>query len=223
MGLSVLPRRDAESRTRLEQLGARTRPLVLTRDRGIALTGGLADLVPGATLARDSVIRVVGGGAGSTAVAFELVAAVTGAGEWAGSVDLDGTLGALAAGEAGVALERFAVVRRVPPTRWATVLAALVDGMSLVLTDVPRGVQMGDARRLTARARERECVLVVHERSAVPGCTWPAPATFTVSAVSSRWNGIELAGHLTGRALRVQVEGRGAAARPVTGELAQAV
>ena len=75
-------------------------------------------------------------------------------GEWAGAVDLDGTLGALAAAEAGVALERFAVVRRVPPTRWATVLAALIDGMSLVLTDVPRGVQLGDARRLTARARD---------------------------------------------------------------------
>ena len=46
----------------LEQLGARARPLVLAHDRGFELTGGLGALVPGATLARDSVIRVGGGG-----------------------------------------------------------------------------------------------------------------------------------------------------------------
>jgi hypothetical protein len=190
----------------------------------------LGPLVPGATLARGSVVRVVGEGAGSTAVAFELVAAVTGVGEWAGAVDLDATLGALAAAEAGVVLERFAVVRRVPPARWATVVAALLDGVSLVLTDVPRGVAVGDARRLTARARERECALVVHERAPSPfgqaaGVTgrWPVPTTLTVSGTSSAWTGIDHAGYLTGRALRVRVEGRGAAARPVDGELARAV
>jgi hypothetical protein len=226
--LAPLPRRDAASRAHLEQLGERARPLVLARDRSIELIGGLADLVPGATLARDAVVRVVGSGAGSTAVAFELVAAVTGVGEWAGAVDLDGTLGALAAAEAGVALERFAVVRRVPPTRWATVMAALLDGMSLVLTDVPRGVAPADARRLTARARERGCVLVLHERPASSfvhgaGYGWPAPASLTLTASSEGWAGIDDAGYLTGRALRVRVEGRGAAARPITGELARAV
>ena len=228
MGLAALPARDAESRALLEQVGTRARPVVLARDRGFALTGGLGPLVPGATLARGSVVRVVGEGAGSTAVAFELVAAVTGVGEWAGAVDLDGTLGALAAAEAGVELERFAVVRRVPPARWATVVAALLDGVSLVLTDVPRGVAVGDARRLTARARERECALVVHEWAASPfgqaaGGRWPVPATLTVSGASSAWTGIDHAGYLTGRALRVRVEGRGAAARPVDGELARAV
>ncbi len=217
--LAALPRRDAGSRARLERLGEQARPLVLARDRSIELTPGLADLVPGATLARDAVVRVVGDGAGSTMVAFELVAAVTGVGEWAGAVDLDGTLGALAAAETGVALERFAVVRRVPPARWATVVAALVDGMSLVLTDVPRGVAVGDARRLTARARERGCVLVVHERAT----GWPMPTALTVTVSSGGWAGIDDAGYLTGRALRVRVEGRGAAARPITGELARAV
>jgi hypothetical protein len=222
--VAALPRRDAEARAHLAQLGDRARPLVLARDRSFELGGGLAELVPGATLARDAVVRMIGDGAGSTAVAFELVAAVTGVGEWAGAVDLDGTLGPLAAAEAGVALERFAVVRRVSPARWATVVAALLDGMSLVLTDVPRGVAPADARRLSARARERGCVLVVHERPAVPfGHGWPAPATLTVTASSGEWAGIDDAGYLTGRALRVRVEGRGAAARPNTGELARAV
>lgn len=222
--VAALPSRDTRSRARLEQLGLRARPLVLARDRGIALTGGLGALVPDGTLARDAVVRVVGDGVGSTAVAFELAAAVTGVGEWVGAVDLDGTLGALAAAEAGVALERFAVVRRVPPTRWATVLAAMLDGMSLVLTDVPRGVRVGDARRLTARARERGCVLVVHERSVLGvGVPWPVPVALTVTGTSRAWTGLDDAGHLTGRALLVRVEGRGAAARPIAGELARAV
>ena len=52
-------------------------------------------------------------------------------------VELDATVGALAAEGAGVTLARFAVVRRVPPARWATVVSALVDGVSLVVAEVP--------------------------------------------------------------------------------------
>jgi len=219
MELAALPRRDADALADLDRLGNRARPLVLARDRGIELTGGLGALVPGATLPRGSVVKVSGAGAGATTLAFELVAAVTGVGEWAGAVDLDGTLGALAAAEAGVALERFAVVRWVPPARWATVVAALLDGVSLVLTDVPRGVAFGDARRLTARAREREAGLVVHDREG----RWPVPAALTLCATSSAWTGVDSEGYLTGRALQVRVEGRGAAARPISGELATAV
>ncbi len=58
-------------------------------------------------------------------------------------------------------LSRFAVVRDVPGDRWATVVAALLDGVSLVVADVPRGLRAGDARRLVARARERSTVLVM--------------------------------------------------------------
>jgi len=194
---------------------------VLARDRSVPLGGALSELVPDGVLVRGSVLRVTGDpGAGSTTVAFELAAAFTARGEWAAAVDLDATLGPLAAAEAGVALERFAVVRRVPPARWATVVAALLDGVSLVLAEVPRGVRLGDARRLEARARERESVLVVAEPH---GVVWPAGAAYGVRAVSSAWDGLELgAGFLAGRRLRVQVEGRGAAARPRAGELARA-
>ena len=194
---------------------------MLARDRSVPLGGALSELVPDGVLVRGSVLRVTGDpGAGSTTVAFELAAAFTARGEWAAAVDLDATLGPLAAAEAGVALERFAVVRRVPPARWATVVAALLDGVSLVLAEVPRGVRLGDARRLEARARERESVLVVAEPH---GVVWPAGAAYGVRAVSSAWDGLELgAGFLAGRRLRVQVEGRGAAARPRAGELARA-
>ena len=140
----------------------------------------------------------------------------TALGEWAAAVDLDATLGPLAAAEAGVALERFAVVRRVPPARWATVVAALLDGVSLVLAEVPRGVRLGDARRLEARAREREAVLVVAEPH---GVAWPAGAAYVVHAAAQRVGRPRTpgAGVLGGRRLQVRVEGRGAAARPRCG------
>jgi hypothetical protein len=216
-----LPRRDEQARAQLEVVAQGARPLVLARDRSVTLDGALADLVPGGAVVRGTVLRVAGApGAGSTTVAFELAAAFTALGEWAAAVDLDATLGPLAAAEAGVALERFAVVRRVPPARWATVVAALLDGVSLVLAEVPRGVRLGDARRLEARVREREAVLVAAEAN---GVAWPAGAAYVVHAAASAWDGLEAgAGVLAGRRLQVRVEGRGQAARPRAGELARA-
>lgn len=222
MGLAALPRRDDEARERLEQVGSRARPHVLARERSIELGEALGALVPDGVLARGSVLRVTGDpGAGSSSTSFTLAAAVTAVGEWAAAVDLDGSLGALAAEEAGVALERFAVVRRVPPARWATVVAALLDGVSLVLADVPRGIGLGDARRLVARARERSTVLVVHER--LTAARWPAEAALTLHAAGGRWSDLARTGHLVAHAVQVQVDGRGAAARTVSGELAHAV
>src|SRR5262245_37542322 len=121
MGLAVLPRRDTEARGRVEDLGVRTRPLVLARDLATGLEGVAGDLVPGGALARGTVVQVRGepapcrngepapcrngevGGAGATSVTGALAAAVTAAGEWAAAVDLDGSYSALAAAEAGVA------------------------------------------------------------------------------------------------------------------------
>jgi hypothetical protein len=140
-------------------------------------------------------------------------------GEWATAVDFEGTLGALAARDAGVALERFAVVRRVPPARWATVIAALLDGTSLVLAEVPRGVRADDARRLAARARERGSVLVV----CAPADRWQAGAALTLVAENRSWRGVDDVGFLTHRTLLLHVVGHGAAARPQVGELARAV
>ena len=214
-----LPRRDDEARAHLHEVARGAAPVVLARDRAVPLPGQLSELVPGGTVARGSVLRVTGRpGAGATTVGFELAAAVTALGEWAAVVEVDATLGPLAAAGVGVALERFAVVRRVPPARWATVVAALLDGVSLVLAEVPRGVGLGDARRLEARARERESVLVVIETR---GAVWSGGATFTVHAAGSEWD-VHEAGLLDGRRLQVEVEGRGAAARPRIGELARA-
>jgi hypothetical protein len=198
-----LPRRDAAARAHLADVARHARPVTLAHERALALGESLAPLVPRGTLPRGSVVRVVGeAGAGVATIGFELAAACTAAGEWAAAVDPAGTLGALAAGEAGVTLERFAVVRRVPPARWATVVAALLDGMSLVLAEVPPGgVGAADARRLVARAREREAVLVVSAR-------WPAETSLTLRAAGCDWTGLGEIDHLTERRVHVHAEGR---------------
>ena len=86
------------------------------------------------------------------------------------------------------------------------------------LHEVARGVALGDARRLEARARERESVLVVAETH---GAVWPGGAVFTLHAAASAWEE-HAASVVDARRLRVEVEGRGAAARPRAGELARA-
>jgi len=207
---SALPRRDARARARLREVAARGRPVLLARERALPVGGPLADLLPGSSLRRGTVTTVEGApGAGSTSLAFTLAAAATAAGEWAAAVDLDGTFGAEAAAVAGVALERFAVVRHVPPERWATVVAALLDGVTLVLAEVPRYARAADARRLTARARERGAMLVAGGRA-----RWPGDAALRLVAGGGRWEGLDPgAGLLAERALRVRVDGRGDAAR----------
>jgi hypothetical protein len=85
------------------------------------------------------------------------------------------------------------------------VVAALVDGVSLVVAAVPRSVRAGDARRLLARARERNTVLVAVG-------AWPVEAALRLRAVASTWSQpVSGPGLLGTRTYRVTVEGRGVA------------
>jgi len=208
VALAALPRRDERSREHLDNTARHARPVVLAGERVLAVPGPLGALLPGGAVQRGTVVAVDGDpGAGATSVALQLAAAATAAGEWAAAIELDASLGGLAAGEAGVELERFAVVRRVPPTRWAAVVAALLDGVSLVLAEVPAYARVGDARRLLACARERGAVLVAMG-------PWPAEAALRLRAGGSVWRGLDAgAGALAERDQRVHVDGRGAAAR----------
>jgi hypothetical protein len=216
-----VPRRDAEARARLRDVAGRSRPVTLAREQALPVTGHLGELLPLGALQRGTAVVVEGArGAGATSVAFSLVAAATAAGEWAAAVDVEGTLGLEAAATAGVILERFAVVRGASHDRWATTVAALLDGVTLVLAEVPPRVRVGDARRLVARARERGAVLVAVP---VPGASWPGDAALRLVVEGGRWSGLAPGGGLLAeRALRVGVSGKGAAARPRTAELARA-
>jgi hypothetical protein len=160
------------------------------------------------------VVRVEGApGAGATSLVLALLAAATAAGEWAAVVDGESLLGGLAAAEAGVALERLAVVRAVPAALYGRVVATLLEGVAVVAAFVPRGLRLADARRLEARARERAGVLVA-------AGAWPGEAALRLRAEHSSWSGLGRGEGLLGeRVLRVSVRGRGAAVRERVTEL----
>jgi hypothetical protein len=122
-----------------------------------------------------------------------------------------------------VVLERVAVVRPgpggLPPARWASVVAALLDGVTLVVAEVPRSVRGADARRLVARARERQAVLVP---LLGPRAVWPAESTLRLRAAGGAWEGLSAgAGLLADRTVHVHVDGQGEATRTRVGMLAE--
>ncbi len=190
------------------ELAEQVRPFLAAGERRLAVAGPLGALLPGGGLRRGATVTVDGVvGSGATSIALALAAAATQAGEWAAIVDPYGTLGARAAADAGVELERCAVIRRCPAERWSTVVAALLDGVTLVAATVPLRVRPGDARRLVARARERAAVLVAIG-------PWPVEASMRLYAEGGAWTGLgDGWGALDTRELHVRVEAKGAPAR----------
>jgi hypothetical protein len=181
------------------------RPVALAGERVLPVLGPLEPLFPARGLRRGSVVTV----GGSTSLALSLLAAASGEGSWCAAVGFP-SLGLAAAAELGVVLDRFPLVPS--HRRWAWVVAALADGFDVVLARPPSVVKAADARRLTARVRERGAVLVVAGSSA--GAAWPEAAEVRLDVVSSTWEGIGPGhGRLLGRRVEVVGGGRGAAAR----------
>lgn len=169
----------------------------------------LAALLPGNGLRRGSVVGVLGAidSAGATSLLLSLVSAASAEGSWVGFVGL-ADVGWVAAAEAGLDLERVAVVAK-PGGQWPMVAAALLDAIDIVvLRPSTARVRHADATRLAARARERGSVLVI------AGDAWPDAPDVRLSPRASNWRGLGLGhGVLTERALDVVVDGRRAAAR----------
>lgn len=189
--------------TRLRELARQVAPVALAGARTLPVRWDLADLVVGG-LRRGTVIELDGRGA--TSLALGLAAAPSVAGSWVAVVGLP-ALGLLAAADAGIHPARTAVVRD-PGERWATAVAALVDAVDVVLTGRPPRVRAADARRLTARVRERGSVLLV------VGGGWPDRTDLHLSVSLSRWSGLgDGHGHLRERCLEVVIDGRGGAGR----------
>jgi hypothetical protein len=124
-------------------------------------------------------------------------------------------LGPVAAEEHGIAVDRLALVPR-PGAQASAVIAALLDGLDLVVVagergdPGPRAFQLSDAhaRRLSARARHRGAVLL-------PFGPWPG-ADLELSCARSTWSGLGQGhGHLREREVMITARGRGAAARPL--------
>jgi hypothetical protein len=204
-------------------LAARVRPVVLAHEQALDVAGPLGPLLDGG-LVRGSILVVDGArGSGRTSVLLHLLAAVTAAGEWAAVVTgppgtgAGGFPGPRAASEAGVELARLAYVRDVPAARWATVVAALLDGCTAVVADAPPTLLRSDARRLLARVRQRRAILLTDER-------WPERAVRRIRVVGSEWTGLGMGeGRLGERELSLEVLDRAQRLRAArVGELADA-
>lgn len=195
----------------LRALAERVAPVVLARDRILPVLPGLGGLT-GPGLRRGSTVTVAGGsGLGATSLAFALVAAATQRGSWAAVVGLPAAH-APAAAHLGVALERLALVPQAGTLgHWPTVVAALLEGVDVVVAMVPVGLRAPDARRLVARARERGAVLIA---LLVPGTSWVEGADVRLRVTASGWRGLgDGHGFLRAREVDVAVTGRGAAGR----------
>ncbi|RIV38500.1 hypothetical protein [Micromonospora radicis] len=176
--------------------------------RVLPVRSELAGLLPGRGLRRGSTIAVGLGRSrpsGTTSLLLALLAEASRAGSWCAVVGMP-TFGVGAAAEAGIALDRLALVPQ-PGPEWPTVVAALIDGVDVVVTAVPDTVAGSVASRLAARARQRGSVLVPYGR-------WDG-ADVTLEVVRGAWEGLGAGrGRLRRREVTVSARGRGAAARP---------
>ncbi|WP_454044681.1 hypothetical protein [Cellulosimicrobium sp. Marseille-Q8652] len=116
---------------------------------------------------------------GSTSLLLALLASSQGSSDWVAVVGAP-DIGILAAHDAGVALERVALVPRVKANPAAAV-AALLDGMAYVVLGPDARLTPSERRRLLARARERGVGLVSTG-------TWEQAAV-RLDVVAHRWSG----------------------------------
>jgi hypothetical protein len=188
---------------RLEELARRVRPVTLAREQLLPVPRALEPLLPGGGLRRGGTVVVDG----SLALALALVAGASAAGSWVVAVGLP-DLGVVAAAEAGIVLERLALIPGVRAAVLGTVVAALLDAIDVVLVRPPARLPAAVARRLAARARERRSVLLPI------GGSWPIAPDLRLAVTASQWEGLgKGSGHLEARKVEVAVTGRGAAAR----------
>jgi len=174
---------------------------VLAAERVLPVPAPLAPLFPGAGLQRGSLVGI--SGAGGLTLLLALLAEPLAQGSWAAVVGLP-SLGLEAAASMGVELRRVALVPHPGPS-WTTAVAVLLDALDLVVLRPPGHCRPGDARRLTARARERGATLLI----AGGGPPWPERPDLELVAEGGFWEGLGAgAGTLTRRPARVVLSGR---------------
>jgi hypothetical protein len=158
-------------------------------------------------LGRGSTLSV----SGSVTLLLALLGAGSAAGAWCALVGLP-PISAEAALEQGIALARLAIVPAVDPasdSTWATAVGALLDAVDIVAARPPPSLTPADARRLAARARSHDAVLISYGNVSWPG------ADVRLHALDGEWSGLDAGnGRLRQRRLTVQAVGRGQAARP---------
>lgn len=209
-----------DQRSTLRRLSELIRPVTLAAERRLPVAGSLAALLPDGALSRGSVLRIAG--VGATSLALALVAAASDEGSWSAVIGL-GELALAAVDEHGIALGRLALVEVAEWRRCADVLAALIDGIDLVLLDARAELRAVEIRRVTARLREQGSVLLLVDpglprsvSSSMPSQSagaWSPDLVLTLG--SPQWSGIGQGhGLLRHRQVVIDAVGRGRSARP---------
>ncbi|MBV9593465.1 MAG: hypothetical protein JO147_06700 [Actinobacteria bacterium] len=163
----------------------------------------LSGLLPNG-VRRGSTVAV----SGSLSLLFALLGAGSADGAWCALVGLP-TISAEAAAEYGIELSRLALVPA-PGPGWSTAVGALLDAVDLVAVRPPPRLAPGDVRRLSARARTHDSVLMPY---LFKGDQWAGP-DLRLRADEAEWSGAHDGhGRLIRRRLVVSVEGRGQASR----------
>ncbi len=186
------------------------KPVTLSKDRLLEVPEVLRPLMPWGGIQRGTTVAFAGVGGWSLAMA--VMAEALGSEGWLAVVGVP-SFNLSAASEFGVRLDRVLVVQDPGPGRWGTVVATLLESVDMVA--VAPGLRVGDRdrRRLTARAREQESVLVHLDG----GRTWPSTTDVTFEVHASSWEGIGVGhGHLTKRRAVVGVKGRRTGAASAT-------
>ncbi|MFG1908298.1 hypothetical protein [Kribbella sp. NPDC048928] len=167
-------------------------------ERELPTHPAVRELLAGAGLRGGSAYSV----RGSAALVMALMAGPSAEGAWCGVVGVP-SFGAEAARGLGVDLERLVLVPD-PGREWLSVVAALVDALTVVVVRPPGEVTPGEASRLAARLRTRSAMLIAYG-------SWPgSEARFEIE--SSTWTGLgDGEGLLAARRATVAVSGRRAA------------
>jgi hypothetical protein len=171
----------------------------LARERTLPVADPLIPLLP-AGLVRGQAVSCHG--IAATSLALALAAEATAAGAWLAVVDVP-WLGVEAAVEVGIPLERLVRVDPGVDTNWADLTAAVLDGFEVVVTRIPRRLGAAALRRVSARVKARDAVLVVL------GEAGALAADVVMESSAPVWEGVEAGwGHLRGRKITVEASGR---------------
>lgn len=222
------PEPGTDQRSVLRQLTELIRPVTLAAERRLPVSDPLVAVLPDGALLRGSMLRTTG--VGATSLALALIAAASREGSWCAVIGLP-ELALVAADEHGITMERLALIEVPAWRRCAEVVAALIDGIDLVLLDARASLSAVETRRIAARLREQGSVLIVVDPglptvSSVAGSSsvtrsplsqsaggWSPDVVLTLG--SPRWSGVGQ-GHGLLRRRRVVIDaiGRGRSARP---------
>lgn len=178
----------------------------------LPVAAALAPVLPEG-IRRGSTIAV----RGSVSLLLALLGAASGAGAWSALVGMP-AVSIEAAAEYGIDAARLAFVPD-PGAEWSTAVAALIDAVDLIVVRPPPNVPAGVVRRLAARARSKDAVLLPYSPNAADagigtatsaGTRWPG-ADATLSAETIEWTGLGDAGYgrLRGRQVLISASGRG--------------